>query len=198
MQNFKKISLFILATLLMSFSFQSAFAQNFPSKNKNQKQKLFPVHDVKKKFNIKHSNYIFGKDLIIPTAELVRQGRTQGNLVPYKVNFQVKNIGTVDVTKRTRVIIEILRFSLEDGSSIVINGLLADRPGGNYDNFETNPILSGASHSYTAYVPNGLNRGYRYVMQVRVDACLGNGGECRVAEANEGNNSFQLAELILR
>ncbi|MEZ4888485.1 MAG: hypothetical protein R3E32_27405 [Chitinophagales bacterium] len=140
-----------------------------------------------------------GKDLVITWAELIPNGDHSNNRAPYKVNFKVRNYGTQAVQARTRVALNLVQYPLNSNNGQVIKSLLADRGGSNFDNFETRPLASNEEHSYTAYVPNGFPVGYRYQVEIKVDACLDepDAAPCRVAEAIENNNHYRLPDLTL-
>ncbi len=144
---------------------------------------------------------VVGKDLIITEAKMIANGAVRNRTAPYKVSFKVKNQGTQDVTKRTRVVLALIQYPLRvNNGGTVIKSYLVDRSGSNFDNFEVSSIKSNQTKSFTAYVPNGLPTGYRYELEVKVDACLNerDNAPCRVVEVSEINNHFRLPELSVR
>ncbi|MGB1243764.1 MAG: hypothetical protein ACPG49_14660, partial [Chitinophagales bacterium] len=110
-----------------------------------------------------------GKDLRITWGEIVPNGAVRNNVAPHKVNFKVKNFGRQGVETRTRVALNLVQYPLNNNNGRVIKSLLANKMG---DNFETTSLASGQEKRFTAYVPNGLPVGYRYQLEIKVDACL--------------------------
>ncbi len=139
-----------------------------------------------------------GKDLVITWGELVANGKITNNRAPYKVNFKVRNYGMQNVQNRTRVALQLVQYPLNNNNGSVIKDYLLNAPMGDV-HFETNPLASNQEQAYTAYIPRGLPVGYRYQVELKVDACLNqrDAESCRVEETIEDNNHYRLKDLIL-
>jgi len=186
---------FLVLTFIVFFgllNLQDANAQFTP-----QRQQFKGV-DVKK--TIKAPIRIIGKDLVISNAEMVPVGAARNGRVNYQVNFTVKNLGSISVEKETKVLINLVRYPLNNNNGTVLSGFMANRAGGNFDNLTIHPINGSTARNYVGYVPNGLQVGYRYQLEIKVDGCLGarDADPCRVQEVNENNNHRRLPEVAVR
>lgn len=189
MNNLRNFLVFTFITFFGLLSFQNANAQFTPQ------HQPFKGIDVKK--TIKEPIRIIGKDLVISNAEMVSV-RQRGR-VNYQVNFTVKNLGSVNVEKETNVLVNIVRYPLNGNGGTVMKTLLTSAA--HVDNqLIIQPINGRGTRNYVGYLPNGLEAGFRYQMEIKVDGCLRarDADPCRVREVNENNNNYRLPDITVR